>query len=42
MPVKGYKPLEYLLDNMPDIVVLDVRLKNGYGHVLCKELKENP
>jgi DNA-binding response OmpR family regulator len=24
------------------LIVLDIRLANGYGHLLCKDLKANP
>jgi CheY-like chemotaxis protein len=40
--INQYKPLEYLIDFTPDLILLDVRLADGYGHLLCKDLKANP
>jgi DNA-binding response OmpR family regulator len=37
-----YLPVEDLMDLSPDLVLLDIRLSNGYGHLLCKDLKANP
>lgn len=40
--INHYEPVEYIMEFAPNLVLLDVRLQNGYGHLLCKDLKENP
>lgn len=42
IPLNHYLSLEYLIEFLPEIILLDVRLGDGYGHLLCKELKNNP
>ena len=37
-----HQPLEFLIDFEPELILLDVRLANGYGHLLCRDLKANP
>jgi DNA-binding response OmpR family regulator len=43
--VRGYTHLERLekiIDPQPSIILLDVRLADGSGDVLCKSIKNNP
>lgn len=40
--INHYEPLEYLIDFAPELILLDIRLSGGYGHLLCKDLKANP
>jgi DNA-binding response OmpR family regulator len=40
--INHYKPLDFFIEFEPDLVLLDIRLKDGYGHLLCKELKASP
>jgi len=42
IPFNHHEPLEYLIDFDPQLMLLDIRLANGYGHLLCKDLKANP
>ena len=42
IPFNHYQSPEYMIDFMPEVILLDVRLGDGYGHLLCKELKDNP
>jgi DNA-binding response OmpR family regulator len=37
-----HAPLEYLIEFAPELILADVRLSNGYGHILCHDLKANP
>ena len=29
------------MDFSPQLILLDIRLSNGYGHLLCEDLKSN-
>jgi DNA-binding response OmpR family regulator len=40
--INHHEPPEYILDFAPQLILLDVRLSNGYGHLLCEDLKKNP
>ena len=40
--INHHEPLEYLIDFAPQLILLDIRLSNGYGHILCEDLKANP
>jgi DNA-binding response OmpR family regulator len=40
--INHYEPLEYIVEFGPDIILLDIRLSDGYGHLLCLDLKANP
>ena len=40
--INHYEPVDYIIEFAPNVVLLDVRLSDGYGHLLCKDLKENP
>lgn len=40
--INHHEPLEYFIDFAPQIILLDVRLSNGYGNILCGDLKANP
>jgi DNA-binding response OmpR family regulator len=40
--IDHYEPLEHIMEFAPNLIILDVRLSNGYGHLLCKDLKANP
>ncbi|MGZ3832520.1 MAG: response regulator, partial [Mucilaginibacter sp.] len=37
-----YESVTNLMDFAPEIILLDIRLSDGYGHLLCEELKSNP
>ena len=37
-----HAPLEDLIEFAPELILLDVRLSNGYGHILCHDFKANP
>ena len=39
--INHYEPLEYFIDFDPQLILLDIRLSNGYGHILCEALKAN-
>lgn len=36
------KSVDDIIDFSPKLILLDIRLTNGYGHILCSELKSNP
>jgi two-component system response regulator VicR len=40
--INHHEPMEYFLDFDPQLILLDIRLSNGYGHTLCESLKANP
>jgi DNA-binding response OmpR family regulator len=40
--INHHEPMEYFIDFAPQIILLDVRLSNGYGNILCENLKANP
>lgn len=40
--INHHEPPEYIIDFAPQLILLDVRLSNGYGHLLCEDLKKNP
>lgn len=40
--INHYEPLEYIIEFGPELILLDIRLSDGYGHLLCKDLKANP
>jgi CheY-like chemotaxis protein len=40
--INHHEPLEFLIDFLPDLILLDIRLPNGYGHILCEDMKTNP
>jgi DNA-binding response OmpR family regulator len=40
--INHHEPMEYLIDFDPQLILLDIRLSNGYGHTLCEDLKANP
>ncbi|MDB4905114.1 MAG: phoB 4 [Mucilaginibacter sp.] len=40
--INHHEPMEYFIDFAPQIILLDVRLSNGYGNILCENLKSNP
>ena len=42
IPFNHYQSPDYMIDFMPELILLDVRLGDGYGHLLCKQLKNNP
>lgn len=37
-----YVPVDDVIEFGAQLIVLDIRLSNGYGHLLCKDLKANP
>jgi len=37
-----YESVEDIMDFSPQLILLDIRLSNGYGHLLCEDLKSNP
>jgi DNA-binding response OmpR family regulator len=40
--INRFEPMEVLIDFAPELILLDIRLSNGYGHILCEDLKSNP
>ena len=40
--INHYEPLDYIIDLAPELILLDVRLSSGYGHLLCKDIKADP
>ncbi|HEY2582328.1 MAG TPA: response regulator [Mucilaginibacter sp.] len=42
MAINHHEPMEYFMDFDPQLILLDIRLTNGYGHILCEDLKSNP
>jgi len=40
--INHHEPLDYLIDFSPELILLDIRLRNGYGHILCEDLKTDP
>lgn len=38
----NYESVEDIIEFRPQLILLDVRLSNGYGHLLCQDLKANP
>lgn len=34
-----YETVNNIVDFAPQLILLDIRLSNGYGHILCKDLK---
>src|ERR1700688_2410421 len=40
--INHHEPMEYFLDFAPQLILLDIRLSNGYGNILCEDLKSNP
>ncbi len=39
--INHYEPAEYFIDFDPQLILLDIRLSNGYGHILRENLKAN-
>ena len=39
--INHYKPIDFFIEFEPNLILLDIRLINGYGHLLCKDLKAN-
>ena len=37
-----YESVEAIIEFAPELILLDIRLSNGYGHLLCQDLKSNP
>jgi DNA-binding response OmpR family regulator len=37
-----FEPLEDIIEFQPELILLDIRLSDGYGHLLCAKLKSNP
>jgi CheY-like chemotaxis protein len=37
-----YESVVDIIDFAPDLILLDIRLSNGYGHLLCRDLKADP
>jgi DNA-binding response OmpR family regulator len=37
-----FEPLEGIVEFQPKLILLDIRLTDGYGHLLCSQLKSNP
>jgi DNA-binding response OmpR family regulator len=40
--INHYEPMEFFMDFDPKLILLDIRLSDGYGHHLCEDLKANP
>ncbi|MDB5133801.1 MAG: phoB 4 [Mucilaginibacter sp.] len=39
---KHYESVEDIIEFAPGLILLDIRLSDGYGHLLCEDLKSNP
>jgi DNA-binding response OmpR family regulator len=39
---KHYESVEEIIEFAPELILLDIRLSDGYGHLLCEDLKSNP
>jgi len=37
-----YESVDNIHDFAPQLILLDIRLSNGYGHLLCVDLKNDP
>ena len=37
-----YESVADIIDFAPHLILLDIRLSNGYGHLLCRDLKADP
>lgn len=37
-----YESVADIIDFAPNLILLDIRLSNGYGHLLCRDLKADP
>src|ERR1700754_2761170 len=37
-----YESVEDIIEFAPELILLDIRLSNGYGHLLCQDLKNDP
>jgi len=42
MAFNHYESVDDIMDFAPQLILLDIRLSDGYGHLLCEELKANP
>lgn len=42
MAFSHYESVDDLMDFAPQLILLDIRLTDGYGHLLCEDLKANP
>jgi two-component system phosphate regulon response regulator PhoB len=36
-----YEPVDSIVDFDPQLILLDIRLSDGYGHLLCQDLKND-
>ncbi len=36
-----YEPVDNIVDFDPQLILLDIRLSDGYGHLLCQDLKND-
>ena len=37
-----YESVDHIIDFAPELILLDIRLSDGYGHLLCEDLKNDP
>jgi two-component system phosphate regulon response regulator PhoB len=37
-----YESVDNIVDFGPQLILLDIRLSDGYGHLLCEDLKADP
>ena len=42
MAFNHYESVDNIIDFAPQLILIDVRLTDGYGHLLCADLKANP
>ena len=42
IPSNRVEPLSTIIDHQPNLILLDDRLRNGFGRTLCAEIKSRP
>lgn len=42
MGFNHYESVDSIIDFAPQLILIDIRLTDGYGHLLCSDLKANP
>jgi len=41
IPINHYEGIDDIMEFGPQLILMDIRLSNGYGHLLCEDLKAN-
>jgi len=42
LPSNKLEPITAVINYQPDLILLDDRLSNGFGHKLCEKIKSDP